>query len=153
MQKKILSELREVLDGRLPGVEDLPKLRYTAMVLTESMRLYPPTWIFIRIAQKDQTLPSGATNPAGAKLYLCQYVIHRNSRYWPNCEQFDPEQFSESAKKKNGTNLRIFPFGGGVRVCIGEDFAKMEGVLVLASIAQRFALTLYRGRKSYQSSI
>lgn len=111
MQKKILSELREVLDGRLPGVEDLPKLRYTAMVLTESMRLYPPTWIFIRIAQKDQTLPSGATNPAGAKLYLCQYVIHRNSRYWPNSEQFDPEQFSESAKKKNGTNLRFFRSG------------------------------------------
>jgi cytochrome P450 len=109
------------------------------------MRLYPPTWIFIRIAQKDETLPSGATIPAGAKLYLCQYVIHRNPRYWPNPEQFDPERFSESAKKERH-KFAYFPFGGGVRVCIGEAFAKMEGVLVLASIAQRFALTLVPGQ-------
>jgi cytochrome P450 len=146
VEAMFLAELREVLGGRVPCADDLPQLHYTGMILAESMRLYPPTWIFIRIAQKDETLPSGATIPAGAKLYLCQYVMHRNPRYWPNPERFDPERFSESAKKERH-KLAYFPFGGGVRVCIGESFAKMEGVLVLASIAQRFALTLVPGQK------
>lgn len=145
VEARFLAELREVLGGRVPCADDLPKLCYTGMILAESMRLYPPTWIFIRIARQDETLPSGTTIPAGAKLYLCQYVMHRNPRYWPNPERFDPERFSESAKKERH-KLAYFPFGGGVRVCIGESFAKMEGVLVLAAIAQRFAFTLMPGQ-------
>ncbi len=145
VEAKFLAELHEVLGSRVPCADDLPKLRYTEMILAESMRLYPPTWIFIRMARQDETLPSGATIPAGAKLYLCQYVMHRNPRHWPNPEQFDPERFSESAKKERH-KFAYFPFGGGVRVCIGEAFAKMEGVLILAAIAQRFALTLVPGQ-------
>jgi len=111
------------------------------MVLAESMRLLPPTWILVRMARQDDTLPSGVTVPAKAKLYLCQYVMHRNARYWPNPEQFDPERFTEAAKKARPP-FTYFPFGGGARVCIGEHFAKMEGTLVLAMIGQKFKLTL-----------
>jgi len=145
VEARLLAEIREVLDGREPCVGDVPRLRYTGMILAESMRLYPPTWIFIRIARRNETLPSGATIPAGTKLYLCQYVMHRNPRYWPEPERFDPERFNESAKKER-PKFSYFPFGGGARVCIGEAFAKMEGILVLASIAQRFQLTLVSGQ-------
>ena len=141
----LLAELHEVLDGRRPGVEDLPKLRYAAMVLAESMRLYPPTWIFIRMARQEDSLPSGMTIPAGSKLYLSQYVIHRNPHYWPNPEHFDPDRFSETAKQ-NRPQFAYFPFGGGPRVCIGETFAKIESLLVLATIAQRFKLALVPGQ-------
>jgi len=145
VEARFLGELREVLGGRVPGVDDLSKLRYTGMILAESMRLYPPTWIFIRMARQDAVLPSGFTIPAGSKLYLCQYVMHRNARYWPNPERFDPERFTEPAKKAR-PQFVYFPFGGGIRVCIGEAFAKMECLLALAFIAQRFTLTLVPGQ-------
>lgn len=145
VEARFLDELREVLRGRVPGSDDVSKLPYTAMILAESMRLYPPTWIFIRMARQEAVLPSGFTIPAGSKLYLCQYVMHRNARYWPNPERFDPERFAEPEKKAR-PQFAYFPFGGGIRVCIGEAFAKMECILALASIAQRFALTLVPGQ-------
>jgi len=145
VESRFLGELREVLGGRVPGADDLSKLPYTGMILAESMRLYPPTWIFIRMARQNVVLPSGFTIPAGSKLYLCQYVMHRNVRYWPNPERFDPERFTEQATKAR-PKFAYFPFGGGIRVCIGEAFAKMECLLALASIAQRFALKLVPGQ-------
>ncbi len=144
-ETKFLSEVDDVLCGRPPCAEDLPKLTYAGMVVAESMRLYPPTWIFVRIAQQEDKLPSGATIPAGSKIYLCQYVMHRHPRYFPDPEKFDPERFTEGAKKER-PQFAYFPFGGGARVCIGEHFAKMEGTLVLASIAQRFRLSLVPGQ-------
>ena len=144
-ETKFLSEVDDVLGGRPPCAEDLPTLAYAGMMFAESMRLYPPTWIFVRIAQQEDKLPSGATIPAGSKIYLCQYVMHRHPRYFPNPERFDPERFTEAAKKER-PQFAYFPFGGGARVCIGEHFAKMEGTLVLASIAQRFRLSLVPGQ-------
>jgi cytochrome P450 len=145
VEARFLGELREVLGGRAPGADDVSKLRYTGMILAESMRLYPPTWIFIRMARQDAVLPSGFIIPAGSKLYLCPYVMHRNARYWANPERFDPERFTEPAKKTR-PQFAYFPFGGGIRVCIGEAFAKMECILALATIAQRFALELVPGQ-------
>lgn len=145
VESRLLAEVDAVLDGRVPRPEDLPNLRYVGMVLAESMRLYPPTWIFVRMARREAMLPSGVTVPAGSKLYLCQYVMHRNPRYFPDPEQFDPERFTESAKKTR-PQFSYFPFGGGPRVCIGEGFAKMEAVLVLAMVAQRFTLQLVPGQ-------
>lgn len=145
-ETKFRAEVRDVLRGRTPSAEDLPQLQYTGMVLSESIRLYPPTWIFIRIARQADVLPSGATITAGAKLYLSPYVMHRNPRYFPDPDRFDPERFTEAAKKER-PQFAYFPFGGGARVCIGEHFAKMEGILVLAMIAQRFKLTLVPGQK------
>lgn len=145
IEAKFLAEVGNVLGGRPPCAEDLPRLGYTGMILAESMRLYPPTWLFVRIAQGEDTLPSGATIPAGSKLYLCPYIMHRHPRYFPDPERFDPERFTELAKKERA-QFSYFPFGGGARVCIGEHFAKMEATLVLASIAQRFRLSLVPGQ-------
>lgn len=142
---KCFAEVDAAIGGRSPGVEDLPKLPYLGMVLAESMRLYPPTWIFIRIAQEEDTLPSGAVIPAGSKIYLCQYVMQRHPRYFPDPERFDPERFTDTAKKER-PQFTYFPFGGGSRVCIGEHFAKMEATLILSSIAQRFRLSLVPGQ-------
>jgi cytochrome P450 len=145
IEARFIAEVDDVLGGRFPTAEDLPRLAYTGMVFAESMRLYPPTWIFIRMALENDRLPSGATIPAGSKIYLCQYVMHRNPRYFPDPERFDPERFTETAKKGR-PQFAYFPFGGGARVCIGEHFAKMEGILVLAAMAQRFKLTLVPGQ-------
>jgi len=145
IQSKFLVELEEVLEGRVPGVGDLPKLRYTALVLAESLRLFPPTWLFVRTPKNKDVLPSGISIPAGSKLYLCPYVMHRNSHYWSNPEEFNPERFTESAKKER-PQFSYFPFGGGIRFCIGEAFAKMQILLVLATIAQRFTLNLVPGQ-------
>ena len=145
IEARFIAEVDDVLGGRLPTAENLPRLAYTGMVFAESMRLYPPTWIFIRMALKNDRLPSGATIPAGSKIYLCQYVMHRDPRYFQDPERFDPERFTETAKKGR-PQFAYFPFGGGARVCIGEHFAKMEGILVLAAMAQRFKLTLVPGQ-------
>jgi cytochrome P450/glycosyltransferase involved in cell wall biosynthesis len=145
IEARFIAEVDDVLGGRLPTAEDLPRLAYTGMVFAESMRLYPPTWIFIRMALENDRLPSGATIPAGSKIYLCQYVMHRNPRYFTDLERFEPERFTETAKKGR-PQFAYFPFGGGARVCIGEHFAKMEGILVLAAMAQRFKLTLVPGQ-------
>ncbi len=145
-ERELQAEVKNVLDGRPPHTEDLPKLRYTEMVLAESMRLYPPTWIFIRIAREADRLPSGVTIPQGSKLYLCPYVMHRHPRYFPEPDRFDPGRFSDAAKR-NRPKFAYFPFGGGPRVCIGQGLAMMEGVLVLASITQRFRFTLLPDQK------
>ena len=145
IEAKFFAEVDDVLGSRIPSADDLPRLGYSGMVLAESMRLYPPTWIFIRVSLQEDKLPSGATIPAGSKLYLCPYVMHRHPRYFPDPERFDPERFTDAAKKAR-PQLAYFPFGGGARVCIGEHFAKMEGTLILASIAQRFRLSLVPGQ-------
>jgi cytochrome P450 len=137
VEAKLRAELAGVLNGRRPSGEDVSKLRYTWMVLSESMRLYPPTWMFVRIARADDRLPSGADIPAGSKIFLCQYVMHRHPRYFPQPELFDPERFSDAAKEGR-PQFAYFPFGGGPRICIGEGFAKMESVLVLACLVRRF---------------
>ncbi|MCC6139547.1 MAG: cytochrome P450 [Nitrospira sp.] len=145
IEAAFLSEVDEVLGRRLPSVEDLPRLTYAGMVLAESIRLYPPTWIFIRVALEGDKLPSGAIIPAGAKIYLSPYVMHRTPRYFPDPERFNPERFTETAKKERA-QFAYFPFGGGARVCIGEHFAKMEAILTLTAIAQRFRVSLVPGQ-------
>ena len=142
----LLTELHETLDGRAPGVADLPKLRYTAMVFYEAMRLYPPTWLFVRIAKQDDELPSGVKIPADSKLFLSPYAAHRNPRYFPNPEEFHPERFTDISKRTR-PRFAYFPFGGGPRVCIGEAFGTMEGVLLLACVAQRYKFSLIPGQK------
>lgn len=145
VEAKFLEEVDGVLAGRPPSADDLPNLPYCAKVLAESIRLYPPTWIFIRMAVAEDKLPSGVVIPSGAKLYLSPYVMQRNPRYFPDPERFDPERFTEAAKKERPP-LAYFPFGAGARVCIGEHFAKMEGTMILTAIAQRFRLSLLPGQ-------
>jgi cytochrome P450 len=111
---------------------------YARMVLAESMRLFPPAWIIGRLALEDVEI-GGYTIPRGGIAIVSQYVMHRDPRFWPDPERFDPRRFAdESARPK----FAYFPFGGGSRICIGEGFAWMEGVLVLRTLAKKWSLSL-----------
>jgi cytochrome P450 len=135
-EARLHEELDRVLEGRAPGVADLPRLRYAEMVLSESMRLFPPAWILGRRAIVDHDL-GGYRIPAGSILLLSQWITHRDARYFPDPLRFDPQRFTPEAQASR-PKFSYFPFGGGPRVCIGEGFAWMEGVLVLATIARRW---------------
>ncbi|HEV7499276.1 MAG TPA: cytochrome P450, partial [Vicinamibacteria bacterium] len=138
-------ELRTVLDGRLPSFEDLPALPYTEKVLAESMRLFPPAWGIGRRALRDVEL-GGFVVPAGTVVALAPNVVHRDVRFWAQPDVFDPERFTPEAKAAR-PRFAYFPFGGGARSCIGEPFAWMEGVLLLATLGQRWKLRLFPGHR------
>jgi cytochrome P450 len=138
-------ELREVLSGRHPTLEDLPRLTYSEMVLAESMRLFPPAWIIGRRALEDLEVNSYLI-PAGSLVLMSQYVMHRDPRYYPDPNRFDPLRWSTEAKAAR-PKFSYFPFGGGLRVCLGESFAWMEGVLVMATLAQRWQMQLVPGQR------
>ena len=136
-------EIRRVLGDRAPTFEDLPALPFTEMVLAESMRLFPPAWGMGRRALRDVTL-GGFAIRKGAILALSPYIVHRDERFWPDPLRFDPDRFTAEAKAAR-PRFAYFPFGAGARSCIGEPFAWMEGVLLLATIGQRWRLRLLPG--------
>ena len=128
------------------GIAELARLLWCRMVLAESMRLYPPTWLFVRVAGTDDVLPSGVFIAAGSKIYLSQWVMHRNPRYFPDPNRFDPRRFAPEAIASR-PRFTYLPFGAGRRLCIGEEFAWMQGVSIMASIARRFRLLLPSGQQ------
>ncbi|HJR08693.1 MAG TPA: cytochrome P450 [Pyrinomonadaceae bacterium] len=140
-ETRLHAELDAVLDGgRLPTVEDLPRLRYTEMVLAESMRLYPPAWVIGRLAIKDYAVGDTFAEK-GTLVLMSQYVMHRDARFFPDPLRFDPERWTPEAKESR-PQYSYFPFGGGARRCIGEGFAWMEGTLLVAAIARRWRMRL-----------
>jgi cytochrome P450 len=144
-EAKFHQEIDTVLASRLPGYEDLPQLRYAEMVLAEAMRLYPPAWGIGRRAIQDYRI-GDYTIPAQSILLMSPYVVQRDPRWFPDPERFDPNRWlPENAAER--PKFSYFPFGGGARVCIGERFAWMEGVLLLATIAQRWRLRLVPGHR------
>jgi cytochrome P450 len=146
IEKKLLVELLNVIDGnRTPTVDDIPKLTFTEKVLRESMRLYPPVWLIGRSVDNDYTLGK-YTVPTGSTIMMSQYVMHHDPHYYNEPERFDPERWSSEAKSSL-PRFSYFPFGGGIRGCIGEPFAWMEGILVLASIARQWKMSLVPGHR------
>jgi cytochrome P450 len=142
-ESKFHAEIDRVLNGRLPSIEDLAQLRYTEMVLAESMRLYPPAWGIGRRPIQEYQI-GGYTIPARDVMVMSPYVVHRDPRWFPEPERFDPDRWlpeNVAARPK----FSYFPFGGGARVCIGERFAWMECVLLLATLGQRWRLRLVPG--------
>lgn len=142
-EARLQAELAQVLNGRRPEIGDLEKLTYTRMVLSESMRLYPPAWVLGREAITDYQV-GGYPVPAGSTLLMSQWVMHHDPRYYPEPLRFDPERWRPAALA-HLPRYAYFPFGGGPRVCIGEQFAWMEGVLLLATLAQRWRMRLVPG--------
>jgi cytochrome P450 len=142
---RLASELLDVLGGRPPCAEDLPRLRYTSRILKETLRLYPPAWAVGREALLDCSL-GGCDVPAGTQLIMSQWVLHRDPRYYDCPEEFRPERWSDDFVKRL-PKYAYFPYGGGARVCIGNAFAEMEMVLLLAMIAQRFRFGLAPGQR------
>lgn len=132
------AEVNEVLGGREAALEDFGALKYTEMVFAESMRLYPPAWAMGRRSTKAVELGEYRI-PPGAHFFFSQYVMHRSEEYWEEPLAFKPERHTAEAKALR-ERFVYFPFGGGRRQCIGEGFAWMEGVLSLATIAQRWRM-------------
>ena len=143
IEARFHAEIDSALGGRPPTADDLAVLPYTRMVLAESMRLYPPAWILGRRALGPFEA-NGYEIPARSIVLMSQYVTHRDDRWFPDPERFDPERFSPERQAER-PKFAYFPFGGGPRVCIGEQFAWMEGVILLATIAQRWKLRLVPG--------
>ncbi len=139
-EARLHAEVDGVLGDRLPSYDDVPRLRYIEMVLAESMRLYPPAWAMGRRALHDFEVGPYYL-PAGTTLLMSQFVMHRSPEHYPDPLRFIPERFSPEAKGAR-PKLAYFPFGAGGRQCIGESFACMEAILVLATFAQRWKLRL-----------
>jgi cytochrome P450 len=142
-EREFHREIDRELQGRLPTYEDIPRLRYVEMVMAESMRLYPPAWAMGRYALRDFQLGEYFL-PAKTTVLMSQFVMHRDARFFPDPLRFDPGRFTAEAKARR-TRFSYFPFGAGFRQCIGESFAWMEGVLLLAAIGQRWKLRLVPG--------
>jgi len=139
-QEKLAAELGAVLAGRAPSVEDVPRLAYTDRVLKEAMRLYPPAWMLVRLAAEDCVI-GGYRIPRKTSVLASQWVMHRDPRYYPDPERFNPDRWTDSFQK-NLARFAYFPFGGGPRMCIGASFATMEAILLLAVLSQRFRFRL-----------
>jgi cytochrome P450 len=138
-EAKLHAELAAVLGGRTPQVDDLPDLRYTQAVFEEALRLYPPAWIITRKALVDDVI-LGCRVPANALIVASPYVTHRQAALWPDPEAFDPDRFNEACVAGR-PRFAYYPFGGGPRLCIGDQFAMSEAKLVIATVAQRCRLT------------
>ena len=136
------AELDQVLGGRAPSVEDLMRLPYTTGILSETLRLYPPAWGIGRRTLEDVEL-GGFPIARGKVVLMSPYVTHRDSRWFPDPDAFRPERWLTEDPTR--PKFAYFPFGGGARVCIGERFAWMEGVLLLAAIGQKWRLALAPG--------
>lgn len=140
VEEQLHAELDAVLSGTLPTVEHLPRLPYTAMVLQEAMRLYPPIWVLSRKAIADDEL-GGFFIPQGSMVILSPYATHRHPEFWEQPEVFDPQRFTPERVAAR-PHYAHFPFGGGPRLCIGNNFALMEAQLVLATVARRYRLRM-----------
>ncbi len=140
VQAKLRAELQVVLCGRSPTVEDIPRLQYTEMVIKEAMRLYPPVPIITRRTSKDCKI-GGYSVPAKCEILISQWTMHRNPRYFEEPDVFKPERWAGDLEKQLPKGV-YFPFGDGPRICIAKGVARMEAVLLLATIAQKFQLTL-----------
>jgi len=141
----------EVLGDRPATAADYPRLQYVEMVLAESMRLYPPAWAMSRLAMEDVQLGEWRV-PRDSVVAVSQAVMHRDPRWWPDPDRFDPRRFTPDAKLAR-PKFAYFPFGAGPRICIGEGFAWMEGVLILATLAQRWSMELVSRDVKPQASI
>jgi cytochrome P450 len=143
-EARLHDELDHILGGRLPTPADLANLAFTRRVLSESLRLYPPAWTMGRRVASDLPV-TGCLVPAGATILLSQYIIHHDPRWYPDPWRFDPDRW-EPAVVATRPKHSFFPFGAGPRMCIGEDFAWMEGMLVLATLVQRWRFCLLPGQ-------
>jgi cytochrome P450 len=140
VEAKLVEEWRQVLGGRAPTSQDLSQLKYTEWVIMESMRLYPPAYLIGRESATDVEV-GGYRLRRGTTIFLAQWVTHRDPKYWDEPKRFLPQRWG-SERVRTMPKFAYFPFGGGPRVCIGNHFAMLESMLVLATIGQRFRFTL-----------
>lgn len=145
VKEKLRQELAQVLAGRVPTMNDLPHLRYTEAVIMEALRLYPPIWRIQRQAASDVMLGQYLI-PQGSSVLMSNHAIQRSHRWYTDPERFDPERWQNNLIGRLPT-FAYFPFGGGPRLCIGQQFGQMEVAFILATILQRVDLTMVPGQR------
>lgn len=142
-EAELHAELDRVLNGRLPTVDDIPELKYTRMVFGESLRMYPPSYIIPRQALEDFQIGNYIL-PRGTIILMSPYLIHHDARFHADPEQFNPHAWDRHEKGQH-SKYEYFPFGGGPRSCIGEHFAWMQAILMLATVGQSWRMRLVPG--------
>jgi cytochrome P450 len=140
VEKRFHAELDEVLGGRPPTLADVSRLKYSEMIAKESMRLYPPAYGVGRETIEDCEIGGFRITPK-TQVFMFQWATQRDERFFPEPERFYPERWTEEFNNSL-PKYAYFPFGGGPRICIGNYFAMMEIILVLATIGQQYRLTL-----------
>ena len=145
VEARLHAELDMVLEQRRAEAADVHRLPYASAVLAESMRLYPPAWVIGRRAIMEHEV-AGDRVPRGSSVLVSQWVMHRDPRFFPDPQRFNPDRWTEAARAAR-PRFAYFPFGAGPRICIGEQFAWMEGVLVLATLARRWRPRLVPGQR------
>lgn len=128
-------------DGHAPNMEDYARLPYTESILAESMRLFPPAWAIGRLSTEEHEF-GGYAIPKKSLVLISPFVTHRDPRFWENAGEFVPERWQTQSIKEAGQKYIYFPFGGGIRRCIGEQFAWTEGVLLLATLGRKWKFRL-----------
>ncbi|MFT3839972.1 MAG: cytochrome P450 [Myxococcaceae bacterium] len=144
VEKKIRAELKTVLNGRTPEARDFPALKQCTWAIKEGMRLYPPVWSLGRKVVQDETV-KGYRFEKDALVFFSPYVLHRLPQFWTDPEAFMPERWADESVKR--PKCAYIPFSSGPRKCIGDGFALMEAVLLLATIVQRTHIELVPGQK------
>ena len=140
IEARVRDELKAILNGRKPTFADLPKLTYTQQVIHEVLRLYPAAYLFAREAVTADMI-DGYPIPPQTLIFITPFITHRDPKYWPDPERFDPDRFTPENVSSRPRHI-YYPFGEGPHVCIGNSFALMEMQLILAMSLQRFRLRL-----------
>ncbi|HEV7648539.1 MAG TPA: cytochrome P450 [Actinophytocola sp.] len=143
VRRRLHEEAVSVYGRGRPGYEDLPKLRYTNMVLQETMRLYPPVWILPRRALADDEV-GGYHVPAGADVLICPYTLHRHPRYWADPDRFDPARFDPDAPVDRPRYAHL-PFGAGPRFCVGNHLGMIEATFIISTLMRELRLDAVPG--------
>jgi cytochrome P450 len=145
VERRLRTEVAEVLGDRRPTFDDLERLDYTKRVLQEAMRLYPPAWMIPHFVDQEATIGSHRI-PARSPILLIPFATHRDPTFWPDPEAFDPERFT-SERSAGRPLYAYYPFGGGGHHCIGSHFAMIECQLITAMMVQRLRLKLVPGHR------
>lgn len=133
-------EIEQVVGSRFPGFEDVEHLSYVKKVMNETMRMYPPVWMMPRTPIEDFTLGEYPIKK-GSSLFITPFFVHRDERYYPAPEIFDPERWTDEERRKR-PKMSFIPFGAGPRVCIGEAFSMYHLVVIMAAICQQYQFEL-----------
>jgi cytochrome P450 len=139
-RRRLRAEVLNAIGERPPASIDLEKMPFTDQVFSEALRLFPPAWIITRRAEEEDAFGSYRVSP-GSLVIISPYVVHRLPEYWKNPLGFDPDRFHPGEKEGKG-RFSFIPFGGGPRLCIGNQFAVLEARLILAMVIQKFRLDL-----------